>query len=277
MPSNNDVKSYWNARPCNINHSSAKVGTVEYIKQVAEKRYFVEPHIPEFASFNSYSGKKVLEIGSGIGTDAISFALNGAEVYSGDISSVSVSISKKNAQALGLDNLIFFEHDFQDQKLPITSNFDLIYSFGVIHHSPEPQLIFNNLKSWANPNTKIKIMVYYKYSTKAVALYFRFGFLRRRSFNEAVAVRSEAQKNSPFTYTYSKKSIKRALENAGLEVTGISVRHIFPYAIKEYRKNVYVPRWYWKILPLKLIYQIGKVFGWHLLVEAKIKEIYLAE
>ena len=87
VPSNNDVKSYWNARPCNINHSSAKVGTVEHIKQDAEKRYFVEPHIPEFANFNSYCGKKVLEISSGIGADAISFALNGAEVYSGDISS----------------------------------------------------------------------------------------------------------------------------------------------------------------------------------------------
>jgi len=151
VPSNNDVKSYWNSRPCNINHSSAKVGTMEYIKQVAEKRYFVEPHIPKFANFIGYSGKKVLEIGSGIGTDAISFALNGAEVYSGDISSVSVDISKKNAQALSLDNLVFFEHDFQNRKLPITSNFDLIYSFGVIHHCPEPQLIFNNLKSWANP------------------------------------------------------------------------------------------------------------------------------
>ena len=128
MPSNNDVKSYWNTRPCNLNHSSAKVGTAEYIKQVAEKRYFVEPHISDFANFQGYSGKKVLEIGSGIGTDAISFSLNGAKVYSGDISSVSVDIAKKNAQALGLDDLIFFEHDFQDQKLPISTNFDLIYS-----------------------------------------------------------------------------------------------------------------------------------------------------
>jgi SAM-dependent methyltransferase len=270
MPSNNDVKIYWNTRPCNLNHSSEKIGTAEYIKQVAEKRYFVEPHITEFAEFQDYSEKKVLEIGSGIGTDAISFALNGATVYSGDISSVSVEISKKNAQALGLKELIFFEHDFQDKELPVDIDFDLIYSFGVIHHSPQPQLIFNNLKYWANPNTKIKIMVYYKYSTKAIALYLRYGFLRRRSFDEAVAVRSEAQKNSPFTFTYSKKSVKKALEEAGLEVTGISVRHIFPFAIKPYKKNIYVKRWYWKVLPLRLIYQIGKVFGWHLLVEAKV-------
>jgi cyclopropane fatty-acyl-phospholipid synthase-like methyltransferase len=268
---NDDVKKYWNNRPCNINHSSAEIGTAEYVRQVAAKRYYVEPHITEFANFKSYRGKNVLEIGSGIGTDAISFASNGANVFSGDISDNSVDISRKNAASLNLKNLIFFEHDFQNSQLPVAAEFDLIYSFGVIHHSPNPQIIFNNLKQWAGPNTEIKIMVYYKYSTKAIALYLRYGFLRKRSFDEAVAVQSEAQKNSPYTFTYSKKTITAALESAGLEVSNIKIRHIFPYAIKEYKRNIYSKRWYWKGIPMKFIKQIGKLFGWHLLVEANIK------
>lgn len=271
MPSNDDVKRYWNKRPCNINHSSKEVGTSDYVKQVAEKRYFVEPHIREFANFQGYEGKTILEIGCGIGIDAINFALNGATVYSGDISSVSVDIAQKNAAAMNLKNVLFFEQDFQDRNLPISVDFDLIYSFGVIHHCPDPQIIFDNLIHWSNSRTEIKIMVYNRFSTKAIALYLRYGLLKGKSFDEAVAVQSEAQMNSPFTYTFTRKSITEALENAGLEVSKVSRRHIFPYEISSYKKNEYVKRWYWRALPLSFIFQLGKLFGWHLLVEAKLK------
>lgn len=277
MPSNEEVKQYWDRKPCNVKHSAAKIGTVDYVKEVGEKRYFVEPHILDFAKFQSYEGKKVLEIGSGIGTDAISFASHGAVVYSGDISSVSIDIAKKNSEALNLRNVFFFQHDFQNRNLPIAVDFDLIYSFGVIHHSPDPQSIFNNLKYWAKPTTEIKIMVYHRFSTKAIALYLKYGFMRGRSFDQAVAVRSESQKNSPYTFTYTKKSIKKALNKAGLEVIGVSIRHIFPYAIREYKKNVYVRRWYWRAVPQKMIHLLGKSFGWHLLVVARIKSNHSEE
>ena len=56
------VKSYWDARPCNIRHSTAPVGTREYFDQVEARKYFVEPHIPRFAEFERWKGKKVLEV-----------------------------------------------------------------------------------------------------------------------------------------------------------------------------------------------------------------------
>lgn len=69
-----EVAGYWNRRPCNIRHSTAEVGTKQYFEEVEARKYFVEPHIPKFADFSKWKGKKVLEIGCGIGTDTMNFA-----------------------------------------------------------------------------------------------------------------------------------------------------------------------------------------------------------
>ena len=73
-----DVVSFWDSRPCNINHSSCEKGTKKYFREVTEKKYKVEPHILSFANFKEWRGKKVLEIGCGLGTAAQSFAEAGA-------------------------------------------------------------------------------------------------------------------------------------------------------------------------------------------------------
>lgn len=61
------IKNYWNDRPCNIRHSKESIGTVKYFLEVEDKKYKVESHIPVFAEFNKWKGKKVLEIGCGLG------------------------------------------------------------------------------------------------------------------------------------------------------------------------------------------------------------------
>src|SRR5258706_9928498 len=91
------VKGFWNRRPCNIRHSTKPVGTKEYFEEVQARKYFVEPHIPGFAEFEKWQGKKVLEIGSGIGTALINFAQAGAQVTAVDISEETPEVGRQPA------------------------------------------------------------------------------------------------------------------------------------------------------------------------------------
>src|SRR6516164_3050373 len=100
------VRDYWNARPCNVRHSTAPIGTREYFDQVETRKYFVEYHIPAFADFARWRGKRVLEIGCGIGTDTINFARAGAQVTAVDLSEKSVELARTRASVFGLGDRV---------------------------------------------------------------------------------------------------------------------------------------------------------------------------
>jgi 2-polyprenyl-3-methyl-5-hydroxy-6-metoxy-1,4-benzoquinol methylase len=101
-PTLNDVRRFWDARPCNIRHSSAPVGTHQYFEEVERRKYTVEPHVPRFAEFSSWRGKSVLEVGCGIGTDAKNFAAAGADYTGIELSSESLAITRQRFKVYGL-------------------------------------------------------------------------------------------------------------------------------------------------------------------------------
>src|SRR5437879_13080856 len=102
------VAEYWNTRPCNIRHSPKPMGTREYFDEVEARKYFVEPHILKFAEFGRWRGKRVLEIGCGIGTDTMNFARHGARVTAVDISERSAELAKRRAELYGLEDQVDF-------------------------------------------------------------------------------------------------------------------------------------------------------------------------
>ncbi len=93
------VRNYWDQRPCNIRHSPKPVGTREYFDEVEARKYFVEPHIRRFAEFERWRGKKVLEIGCGIGTDTVNFARQGAFVTAVDLSPQSLELARRRVRS----------------------------------------------------------------------------------------------------------------------------------------------------------------------------------
>lgn len=270
-----DVREYWNRRPCNIRHSPKEVGTSEYFDEVTERKYFVEPHIPVFADFGRWKGKRVLEIGCGIGTDTEQFAKAGASVVAVDLSDESLRIARDRIALRGLsDRVTFFNANAEELSSTVpVETFDLIYSFGVLHHTPNPARAYDQLKLYMGPNSVAKLMVYHRRSTKTAALMIRHGFPKFWQVDKAVAKQSEAEFGCPFTYTYTARTIRRALGTAGLDVVETSADHIFPYQIESYRRYEYSVRRYWRLVPARTFSWLQKQLGWHLLVVARLSPV----
>lgn len=265
------VKNYWNNRPCNLRHSKETPGTKKYYEEIEARKFFVEPHLPELADFKSAKGKKVLEIGCGLGVCSINFAKAGAKVTAIDLSQKSIDIAKQNAEAAGVqDNIQFFQGNAEklSEWLP-EEKYDIVFSFGVIHHSPHPEKIIQEVKKFLKPKGIFKVMVYHRYSWKVLWILFRYGKLQFWKLSQLIAQYSEAQTGCPITYSYTKNEAKELFEENGYHLSSLYVDHIFPYKISEYVNYRYVKVWYFRILPKKVFRFLERCFGWTICLTAE--------
>ena len=265
------VSAYWNARPCNIRHSPKPVGSKEYFDEVEARKYFVESHIPGFAEFERWRGKKVLEIGCGIGTDTMNFARHGAQVTAVDLTEKSLEVARQRARVFGLENSIrFIQANAEELSsyVPV-EQYDLIYSFGVIHHTPHPERVIREIRKYARPGTSVRIMVYNRWSWKVLWILFAYGKGQFWKLDRWIAAYSEAQTGCPVTYSYSRKDGARLLEENGFRVTRTFVDHIFSYRIADYVQYRYRKVWYFRWMPQFLFRWLERTFGWHLCLIAQ--------
>jgi 2-polyprenyl-3-methyl-5-hydroxy-6-metoxy-1,4-benzoquinol methylase len=267
------VREYWNTRPCNIRHSPKPVGTREYYDEVEARKYLVEYHIPEFAQFEKWKGKKVLEIGCGIGTDTINFARAGAQVTAVDLTEKSLEVARQRAKVFGFEDRITFiqaNAEKLSESVPV-EKYDLVYSFGVIHHTPHPERVVEEIRKYTKPESTVKIMVYNRWTWKELWILFAYGKGAFWKLRTLISDYSEAQTGCPVTYSYSRPDGRKLLEDHGFKVTETMVDHIFPYSIPEYVKYQYKMVWYWRWMPRALFRAIERMWGWHLCLTAKPK------
>jgi 2-polyprenyl-3-methyl-5-hydroxy-6-metoxy-1,4-benzoquinol methylase len=265
-----EVQAYWNDRPCNIRHSTQPVGTEEYFNEVEWRKYKVESHIPRFADFERWRGKKVLEIGCGIGTDTMNFARHGAQVTAVDLSDSSLAVARKRAEVFGLEDRIRFiqaDAEHLSEHVP-PEPYDLIYSFGVIHHTPHPERVTEQIRKYLKPGTTVKVMVYHRWSWKVWWILMGYGKGKFWRLNQLIAENSEAQTGCPVTYAYSREQGRQWLESHGLRVIDTHVDHIFPYRISDYVDYRYIKVWYFRWMPFRLFRAFERLAGWHLCLTA---------
>lgn len=264
------VRAYWDARPCNVRHSPKPVGEREYFDEVEARKYFVEPHIPRFAEFARWKGKRVLEIGCGIGTDTINFARAGAEVTAVDLSEVSLAIARRRAEVFGLRGIRFIQANVEELRRSVpVEPYDLVYAFGVLHHTPRPRRALDEIRDFLGKDGVLKIMVYHRHSWRALAIVLRYGKGAFWAADRVIARHSEAQVGSPVTYTYTRRGIRALLRAAGYRVESIQVEHIFPWKVSDYVQYRYSKVWYFRVLPDRVFRWMERRFGWHLLVTAR--------
>lgn len=256
-PSLKEVQDFWNASPCNLRHSNAPVGTKQYFDEVEERKYFVEPHIPAFADFPNWAGKRVLEIGCGMGTDATNFARCGA-IYTGvELSSESLNLAKQRFEVFGLSGRFIEGNAEEIDQLLQGEKFDLIYSFGVLHHTPSFENALKGIHTLMRSESVFKMMVYAENSWKSAMI-------------SAGLDQPEAQYGCPIANTYTNHEITEILHKLGFSVESIQQDHVFPYVVEEYKKYNYVRESWFQNMPQEVFSAIEKELGWHLLVNAAI-------
>lgn len=250
MSAIDEVRNYWDAQPCNIKHSKLEVGTPEYFREVRQRKYMVEPHIVGFAEYNKWKDKDVLEIGCGIGVAAVGFA--GADAfYTGiDISPESVKLTKQHLRVMNLTGRVLVA-DAEKWK---GETYDLIYSFGVIHHTPDPREIVLSARDMIRPNGEFRFMVYAYDSWKSIMI--------RNGLDQP-----EAQHGCPIAWTYDSYTVGNLLRGC-FKIVSFEQTHLFPYVLEDYLNYEYKVQPWFKVMPAKMFEALEKELGHHLLVKA---------
>jgi len=176
---NTEVRAYWEKQPCGTDKVVTKQlpeGSPEWFKKIEEYRYTVEPFIHSVAQFTRHSGKKILEIGVGAGTDHLQWARAGLECYGVDLTEAAIKTTQAHLACYGLKSNL---QRVDAEKLPFPdSTFDIVYSWGVIHHSEHPDLIIGEIKRVLKTNGMFIGMMYNRHSIAALKLWIRFGLLK---------------------------------------------------------------------------------------------------
>jgi hypothetical protein len=168
-----------------------------------------------------------------------------------------LDIFRKRIKILGLSNLNsnLILSNCENLKNVPKLNYDLIYSFGVIHHTPNMKKAFEEIYKLSNKKTKIKIMLYAKNSYKNFIL-------------DITNYRYEAQKNCPIVYKLDISDVKKLVKNK-FKILEIQQDFIFPYQIKPYKNNIYKKIEHFDCMPLKIFNKLSKKIGEHLLIKLK--------
>jgi ubiquinone/menaquinone biosynthesis C-methylase UbiE len=180
MNNKEKVKEFWNISSCGEDLYLHGSNDLDSFKNQMKQRYLLEPYILPFGDFQSSKGKKTLEIGVGLGSDHQLFAENGAILYGIDLTERAIN---NTGNRLSLFNLKSVLSIGDAENLTFEDNFfDIIYSWGVIHHSPNTQKAVNEIYRTLKPGGKAKIMIYHKYSFVGYMLWIRYALMKLKPF-----------------------------------------------------------------------------------------------
>jgi ubiquinone/menaquinone biosynthesis C-methylase UbiE len=254
------VRAFWNAEPC----GSRYLEDSESFDSHARARYQLEPHIQGFAQFDSARGRSVLEIGVGMGSDYLEWLKAGANAAGVDISSQSLERARSRCELAGYEPDLRIA-DAEDLPFP-DQRFDLVYSYGVMHHSPDTPRCVDEAFRVLKPGGQLRIMLYHHPSLTGMMLWLRYGMFRGKSLRQAVCECLE----SPGTKTYTKAEVQAMLS----QFVDVSIRQVFspgdlllnrPSA--RFESPLY--RLAWKLYPRKLARHFAGRWGLFLLINAR--------
>ena len=218
------VKDYWKGKNIpQLWYTNMEPGSIAYYNNTSKQRFELYfPYLKESAEFQYHRNEKVLEVGVGMGTDLIEYSKFGSKVYGIDLGADQIELSKKMFDTLQLP---YEELKVASaEKLPYQDNyFDLVYSFGVIHHTPNINTAVDEIYRVLKPGGRAIIMIYsrgWKHYLKRCFIHgflklkiFKYKFDWQKVYNEV----SEVNGFSPLTQILSRRQVTKLFSNFYIE------------------------------------------------------------
>lgn len=248
------VREFWNAAPCGTRGLSQTGDSRAFFDAVERQRDEREPFITQFARFGERSGKRLLEVGVGAGTDFLRFAQAGATASGVDYTEASVSLVKRRLELAGLAGDVRVA---DAEHLPFADGtFDFVYSWGVIHHTPDTRRAASEIIRVVKPGGTICVMIYHRYSLVSLQCWILNALFRLRPWLTLSDVISE-HIESPGTKAFTSREARDLFSGLSeLRVTTI----VTPYDVR-YMRTRFLPTWIQRLVPRSL--------GWFLVVEGR--------
>jgi ubiquinone/menaquinone biosynthesis C-methylase UbiE len=215
-----EVREFWNRLSCDTQVASSPKFSLEYFEEIESFRYQDQPFIHAFAQFTRYYGKRVIEVGFGAGTDFIQWLRAGARVSGIDLTPEALENLTRRIQAYQLpapEQIVVADAE----ELPFESDsFDLGYSFGVLHHSPNTEKAIAELVRVVRPGGEIKIMLYNRHSVYIFNQWVKFGLLRGKPWKTLASILWH-HIESVGTKGYTRKELSQILTELPLEKVSV--------------------------------------------------------
>ena len=283
------VRAFWQENPCGTKFAGVAPGSRRFYELVEEHRYQKEWHIPQAADFSGAKGLRVLELGCGLGTDGAQFALAGADYTGIDLTEAAIELAKRRFELFRLpgtfrtadaENL-----DFADES------FDLVYSHGVLHHTPDTAAAVQEIHRVLRPGGRAVVMLYHRNSYNYrinISLLRRAGvrllkwdtgvkFVHLLTAEPEQSLREHARRlKAERSYLSSEEFLSRNTDGAGNPLARVysrsDARRLFrDFSGVELRTYFLNKRWLPVIgsfLPRPLESQMASRWGWHLWIYA---------
>jgi SAM-dependent methyltransferase len=272
-----DVRDWWSAQPMtyggthgetNYAEGLVKRGSREFFEQ-ADRRFYswntpLHDHRPfgRLFPYDEYRGKKVLEVGCGMGAMTMNWVRAGAQMTAVDLTPTAVEQTRRRLEIFGLQAEV---RQGDGRKLPFEdAQFDFVYSWGVLHHSPDLDKSIAELMRVAKPGGGFGVMLYHRHSFLYEYTRFLEGFLHYENrFLGPLALASRygdgaREEGNPHTWPITKSEARDLFgqfsRDTKIGVFGTDLDYIFPYLIPGLGE--FLPAWFKK--------PWARRFGWSL-------------
>jgi SAM-dependent methyltransferase len=258
------VRAHWENEACGTRQLDTEVREA-FFKQLEAERYEHEPYIPGFADFASARNTRVLEIGVGAGTDFVQWLRNGARATGIDLTSTGTRLT---VERLSLEGFAPRVCQADAETLPFPDDtFDVVYSWGVLHHSPRTTAAVAEVRRVLRPGGEARIMIYHTWSIVAGLLWVVHGLLKLRPFQSPRAIVFQ-HLESPGTKTYTRQQARELF--AAFSRVHVHTR-LGSGDLLLMRPSAKYAGWAttaWRLYPRSLIRLIGHGLGLFLLIKA---------